>query len=67
MLREEQKSAILAFLSVRDGSRLDELSDAIGMSKSSLLRRLESLILEERVTEADEDGAPIFRAAPAAD
>ena len=67
VLREEQKSAILAFLSVRDGSRLDELSDAIGMSKSSLLRRLESLILEERVTEADEDGAPIFRAAPAAD
>lgn len=60
-LREAQKQAILDFLGHGEGGTLDALSDAIGLSKPSTLRRLESLIVEGGIEEVEESGVPVFR------
>ena len=62
-MREQQKAAILDYLNGQGGSTLDAVSEAIALSKTSMLRRLESLILEGRVEEVQENGVPIFRVA----
>lgn len=62
-MREQQKAAILDYLNRQGGSNLDAVSEAIGLSKSSMLRRLESLIQDGRVEEVQENGMPIFRMA----
>lgn len=62
-MREQQKAAILCYLYGQGGSNLDTVSVAIGPAKSSMLRRLESLIFEGRIEEVQENGASIFRVA----
>ena len=61
VIREQQKQAILDYLSEQHGSSLEAMSDAIGLSKNSMLRRLESLIQDGSVEEVQENGMPVFR------
>lgn len=63
-IHEQQKRAILDYLVRQQGSSLEAMSDAIGLSKSSMVRRLESLIQEGRVEEVQEDGMPVYCVPP---